>query len=141
MNLVFQALVLLAFLLPGLIFRSVYFKGGWKYPLGHLGPISEQVPRALIHAAWINGVWAALVCFAHQLMPPVVRPVDFDSVVCWVSNNFGKDQAKFDGALRALTISPGHVLFYFLGLYACSWALAKCFHKLVRGLKLDRKYS
>lgn len=141
MNLVFQALVLLVLLLPGLIFRWAYMQGGWRYPLGQLGPVAEQIPRSLVHAAWLNAVWAALVRGLTHLAPQWTRPVDFQAAVYWITNNFGNDQVEFPRAVRSLTASPLHVLAYFLGLFALAWVAGRAANGLVRGLRLDRRYQ
>ena len=140
MNLAFQALLILAMLLPGMIFRSAYNRGVWNFPLGRLGPASEQIPKALIHALWINSTWALIAHGMHGLAPSWVWAIDFRAVACWVSNDFGRDQGEFSRALAALVASPIRIFAYVAGLYGFSWLTGETCHHLVRWFKLDRKY-
>ena len=139
MNLVFQALVILAFVVPGLIFRTRYNRGEWNYPLGRLGPISEQIPKALVHAAWLNAFWAFIVFWGHALCPKLIPGINLKAVVYWLANSFGKDQLFFEDAVKALSSFPLHIFLYFVGLYFFSELLGWLFHRLVRYFHLDRK--
>jgi len=140
MNLLFQALAILAFVLPGVLFRGAYFQGAWTSPLGRLGSVSEQVPRALVAAAALNWIVYVAVTSLHRGGCPLVLPIDLESVVCWLSNNFGDRQAKYDRAVAALTLSPTRVFFYFAALYSLAWGGGLALHHLVRGRKWDRKH-
>ena len=140
MNLLFQAIAILIILLPGILFRSAYNKGNWNYPLGRLGPISEQVPRALLYAFCLNAAWAYLICGVAFLFPGWVWPINLTAVIYWLSFNFGKDQIHFDSAVRALTVAPLRVSLYFVGLYVSSWAAGYWGHRLIRARNLDRRF-
>jgi len=140
MNLVFQALVLFAFVLPGLVFNTAYKKGVWNYPLGRLGPVSEQIPGSIIHAVWLNTTCAIIVYFLHGCFPGLFWRIDYDSVVFWMANSFGKDQAEFGHAVRSITSSPTRIFLYFLGLYGISWGLGQLLHSTLRRLRWDRRF-
>ena len=140
MNLVFQALVIFAFALPGILFSSAYNIGrGWSYPVGRLGPFTERVPRTLIHAAWLNCLWAWGFALCHLAFPKLVWSIDLQSVVCWLSNTFGNNQIDFDRAIISLAASPFRVFVYFAVLYSISWMLGFASHNFIRWLKWDRK--
>ena len=66
--------------------------------------------------------------------------VDYESVICWLSNNFGKDQSKLDRAIDSISQHPLKVFFYFIGLYLFSYGTGFLLHQVVRGLGLDWKY-
>ena len=140
MNLVFQALVIFAFALPGILFSSAYNIGrGWSYPVGRLGPFTERVPRTLIHATWLNCLWAWGVTLCHLAFPKLVWSIDLQSVVCWLSNTFGNNQVYFNRAITSLAASPFRVFVYFAGLYFISWLLGFATHNFIRGQEWDRK--
>ncbi len=141
MNLVFQALALLSFILPGILFRSAYKKAFWNYPLGRLGPVTDQIPRSIVHASWLNATWAILVGWLHSARPTLIKSVDYRAVVYWLTNNFGKDQVNFDRAVGSMANSPLHVFFYFIGLYVYSILFGWFIHWLVRSRGIDKKYS
>ena len=139
MNFVFQALVIFAFALPGVVFSSAYNIGRkWSFPVGRLGAFTERVPKTLIHAAWLNCLWACIVSSFSLIVPNLVWSIDFDSVVCWLSNTFGNNQSHFDRALKSLTASPVRVFLYFAFLYPFSWCMGYLFHEYIRGGKWDR---
>ena len=141
MNFVFQGLALLAFILPGMLFRSAYKKAFWNYPLGRLGPITDQIPRSLVHASWINATWAFGIQGASRLGIWPVKAIDFRSVVYWLTNNFGKDQIHLERAVESLTTYPLHVFGYFFGMYAYSILWGWLIHWAVRRWAYDKKYS
>ncbi len=140
MNLAFQALLILAMLLPGLIFRSAYNRGVWNFPMGRLGPVSEQIPKAVIHSLWLNALWAMIARAMHEAAPHWVWAIDFRAVACWISNDFGRDQVEFPRALDALVASPSRIFAYLASLYGCSWLAGEACLRIVRGRKLDLKY-
>ncbi len=138
MNLIFQAVALLAFILPGLLFRSAYKQGLWNYPLGRLGSFTEQVPRSLAHAAWINFVWAWAVGRIHHAWPSTIQDINYKAVIYWLTNKFGSNDMYFDTAVKSLTDHPSQVFLYFFFMYAFSIACGWAMYGAVRYLKLDR---
>lgn len=139
MNLAFQALVILAFLTPGFAFRIAYNAGAWAYPLGRLGPFAEQLPKVLAHAAWLNVAVACLATAANRVFPDLVPPIDYQSVIYWLSNNFGAGQVHLDEAVRSVVRYPVHIFAYFATVYTLAWIAGACMHGFVRKLKWDRK--
>jgi hypothetical protein len=140
MNLVFPALAVFVFVLPGLIFRSAYNKGRWTYPLGRMGAVAEQVPRSLVHAIWLNAVWALVVEQAHRWFPNYIWLPDYKSTIYWMTNNFGKGDEPFVTAVQSLASSPIRVLAYFSGLCLYAYLIGFLLHGLVRSLKWDRTF-
>jgi hypothetical protein len=140
-NLVFQALVVTALALPGLIFRVAYNKGTWNYPVGRLGPPSDQIIQGLIHALWINGLWIGLVGLIRTIVHGPFRPIDFRAVASILLNQYGKDQQALEPTLAAIGSSPVSILVYVLGLYAFSGLLGLGLHVLVRRTRLDRRMA
>ena len=69
MNLVFPALVVFGFILPGILFRWAFSKGLWDYPLGKLGPVAEQIPKSVGWAIILNGAWAVVIHFLNRSFP------------------------------------------------------------------------
>lgn len=141
MNLVFPALAIFVFILPGVLYRWSYNQGEGSYPLGRLGPISEQIPRAIVYAAGLNAAWACLVSLLTRRWPETVPPIDLAAVAAWVTNNFGEGDGRYGRLVRAPTDHPIHVFLYFLGLYAFSSCIGSAFRTTVRGLKLDLKWK
>jgi hypothetical protein len=141
MNFVFQGLALLAFMLPGILFRSAYKKAFWNYPLGRLGPISDQIPRSLVHSSWLNAIWAVFVGFLSDRTNQLIRPIDFDSVIYWLTNNFGKDQKYIDKAVASLSKHPFQIFAYFIGMYAFSIVCGWLVHLAVRRSGADKQWA
>jgi hypothetical protein len=142
MNFLFPAIVIFALVLPGVISRQAYQRGGlWKYPLAKLGPIGEQVPSSFVYAAAINAAWVVIVDGLHRVSPRLVPSINRRAFVNWVTNNFGKDQIDFDFAVRSLTGRPLSVILYFLCLYVFAWFIGLAFHWIVRGNQLDWKFQ
>ena len=141
MNFVFQGLALLAFILPGMLFRSAYKKAFWNYPLGRLGPITDQIPRSLVHASWLNATWAIAVERLSQMTHGLIRSIDFDSVVFWLTNNFGKDQGNLEKAVNSLTKSPFQIFLYFIGLYVYSVLWGWLIHLVIRSWSIDKNFT
>jgi hypothetical protein len=139
MNFLFPAIVIFALVLPGVIARQAYRRGLWNYPLAKLGPIGEQVPSSFIYAAAIDAAWFVIVDGLHSVWPRLVPLINRRAFVNWVTNNFGKDQVDFDGAVRSVTGRPVSLILFFLALYLFAWFVGLGFHWLVRWNHLDWK--
>ena len=132
MNFAFQALVILAFISPGLIFRNRYNRGRWNYPLGRLGSVTEQLPKALVVAALFNLVWCIVVEGLIYLMPRCIPKIDYNAAVYWLSNSVVRDPAIFNESRRALVCHPFYIFLYFAGLYVVSFFLGIAAHEFIR---------
>lgn len=131
MNLAFQALIIVALVLPGIILRHTYRNGFFWYRPRHTIPITEEVAYSLV-----------LACGLHFLYAPVVArwwPIDLKSVAVLLLGQYGKDSELLPSALTSLVSSSSRIFLYFVGLYAFSAAIGFGSHWVVRKLKLDLK--
>ncbi|SFJ27482.1 DUF6338 family protein [Planctomicrobium piriforme] len=114
MSIAFQALVLVALSLPGIIFRRFANRAG---QFRQRRPITEDVTRSIVSAAILNAIWAGLWDSVGRSFG--IR-VDLNSVVMLSMGQFGHEDAHFMSAVESLTWHPWSVLSYFLSLYLLS---------------------
>ncbi|MEO6808306.1 MAG: hypothetical protein ABI353_04255 [Isosphaeraceae bacterium] len=142
MNLAFPALIIFVLVLPGLIFRRTYLRGSWNYPIGRLGPVSEQVFHSVIYAAILNVVWATAIQVGFR------GQIHIEHVVHLLTNS--TPTAKTAGAdprrpvrgpatpAESISSYPLQIAAYFFGLYVLAWVVGLALHTLVRSKKWDR---
>jgi hypothetical protein len=131
-NLAFQALVIFAVVLPGIILKRTYRDGFfWNRPRDR-SAITEEVAYSLV-----------LACALHAAYVPLVSrwsPIDLRAVTVLLLGQYGKDSELLPRTVDALTAHPGRILLYFAVLYAASAALGLAAHAAVRRLKWDLRY-
>lgn len=132
MNLAFQALVIFAVVLPGIILKRSYRDGFfWSRPRDR-SAIAEEVAYSLV-----------LACVLHAVYVPLVSrwsPVDLRAVTVLLLGQYGKDSELLSRTIDALTAHPSRILLYFAALYAASAVLGLAAHAAVRRLKWDLRY-
>ena len=109
MSIAFQALVLFAIALPGIVLRKRMSTAG---PFRQPRSLTDELAQSLIYAAIAHTVWVWLC----GLFVPYTRVVSLKSVVMLAIGQFGPNQFELPRAMNALTESAPWVAAYFLTL-------------------------
>lgn len=133
MNIAFQALVIFALVLPGIILKNSYRRGTfWDRPRQVLA-IADEIAYSLLLAASVHAVFASV---AHYWF----WPIDLNAVVLILLGQFGRDASELSASVAALTSHPLRVFLYFASVYLGSAALGFGAHWVVRHFRLDIKF-
>jgi hypothetical protein len=131
-NFAFQALAIIALVLPGIILKNAYRNGFfWSRPR-QLAPVAEEVVYSLLLASALHGAYGWLVSHWYA--------IDLGAVAAILLGQYGKDGELLPRTLDALTGHPARMFFYFAGLYSVSAGVGLLAHRTVRGLHWDRKF-
>lgn len=134
MNIAFQALAILALVLPGIILKNSY-RGGffWNRPRQVL-PITEEIAYSLLFAGAVHTIFAS---FVHRF----IWPIDFGAVVLVLLGQFGKESVELPRAVASLTQHPIRIFLYFAAVNILSAALGYLAHWVVRSNRLDVRWG
>jgi Family of unknown function (DUF6338) len=124
MSIAFQALVLLALALPGIIFRRCYSRTGHQFR--EAIPIADELVKGLVFAIVLQAVWVALFGGLGLI---VGTGVSLRATLMLMSGQFGKDGALFEEALDSVTRMPHPVWIFFYFTSAClvsAWLGQRC---------------
>jgi hypothetical protein len=105
MSIAFQALVLFAIALPGIVLRKRMSTAG---PFRQPRSLTDELAQSLIYAAIAHTVWVWLC----GLLVPYTRVVSLKSVVMLAIGQFGPNQFELPRAMNALTESAPWVAAY-----------------------------
>jgi hypothetical protein len=114
-NIAFQALALLALVLPGILFHKGYSQIG---RLRIQRPIVEEISRSLVFAVLFHAVWLGL---SHMISHWTGVVADLRSVLILTMGEFGKDDSLLPTAVDSIVKFPGSVLAYLMTLYLASF--------------------
>ncbi len=123
MSVAFQAVVLLAIAMPGIIFRRCYSRAG---QFREKRPITDELVGGFVAAAMLHWVWITLF---QQIAIFFDARISLPAALMFAMGQFGKDDRNFDFAIRSVTVPPvpTFVLCYFVTLYLVSaFAGQKC---------------
>jgi hypothetical protein len=107
MSVAFQAVVLLALAMPGIIFRRTYSRAG---QFRERRSIADELVWGFIAASVFHFVWFSLFQIVGH--PLRIQP-RLDVVLMLVLGQFGRDNRHFDYVLSSVTDppAPGFILF------------------------------
>lgn len=135
MNIAFPALVVFVLLMPGVVFRSAYFKGFWKTPF-RLGTWAEEIGYGVPYAFAFH----AALCLAIKVLDWLPEP-NYRVLSMLLLGNFGKDSNALPEVIESISTSTGWIASYFILANLLAWVLGKLAWKVVTDLRLDVRYS
>ena len=128
MNIAVPALLLVALILPGIIFRRKFREGTWEFP-PRKQSIAQQIVEGLLAAAVLHLLWITFATWLGQ-------GPDLELVVELMLAGTASDGSVSELSRRvADTLVPATV--YFATIYAGSYMLGAGLHRAVRHLRLD----
>jgi hypothetical protein len=133
MNFAFPALLAFLLLLPGIILRYTYARGGWGWASPtSLRRISDELAYGVVFSLALHTAWLELTTalgFAPDIRPPLAL----------LAGNFGPNSTLLTPSLQTISDHYPGVAGYFLSLYGASALLGNLGHRSVRKLRLDHR--
>ena len=116
MSIAFQALVILAIALPGIIYHRTVTDAP---ELREKRSISDELAQSLIAAIILHALWLLIFNGLGRICFPPVH-VNLDAALMLSMGQFGKDSFSLPEAIGSVTRYPLSVTTYFLSLYLSS---------------------
>lgn len=108
MSIAFQALVLFAIMLPGIVLRKRMSTAGmFRQPRS----LTDELAQSLIYAALAHAAWVPLCAVI-----PGGRPVSLKVVLLLALGQFGANQTELAGAITAIEGNGPRIILYFVSL-------------------------
>jgi hypothetical protein len=122
MSIAFQALVLFALALPGIIFLRTSSRAGF---LRKKGSVTDDIAASLVVAAISHAIWAPVATAVLRWCTGTRSGIDLDAVLMLSLGQFGKDNAELNRVIQSMTKRPYWIAWYFIPLFIASFAIGK----------------
>ena len=113
MSIAYQAVVIFALILPGIIFRNQISAAG---QFRQQRSLSDELAHSVMYAF----AWHAIWIFFAGLLAGWIPRVSLKFAFMHAMGQFGKDSKELDAAVEAVTNSWGWVFLYFASISICA---------------------
>jgi hypothetical protein len=134
MNIALSAIIIALLLLPGALFRLAYIRGNMKRTYASFSPLGEDLAAVLVANILIFPIALTILGFLD------VKPTT-DVLLPLLAGNFGKDGEFLKIAIKYWDNVPSKDVLGYVLIVLLAYLLGLIFHRIVRYLRLDTKFS